>query len=310
MGLGVPCCFAMATRVQSRYMKQSSGTKIAHICAGAVSHRNDDHVAILDEAGVTDILVIDGGTSVAERDYIDPVDGDVAWFVHAFTAALRCTPRSGRRQHDCVHAALDVVRARFEHLTAQASVPPHAWPIAALTWLRIDERDGARRARLYALGDCTSLLRMPNGACIDADPFVNPQDAVLRAEIARLRAEGLADPDQRRERMLPMLRARRAFQNTQPAPNILCLRPRGRLAARVRTIDLEPGACLLVTTDGFYRLVTPYRRYTAAELFNACRERGLPAMLDELRRFEATGGTGESAVKAADDASAVIWGAW
>lgn len=282
--------------------------KIAHISAGAAPHRNDDHVAVFDHAGATDILVIDGGTSVAERDYLDLVHGDVAWFVHAFTAALEQELAPGRGQQECVHRAIDAVRARFERMTGQVATPLHAWPIAAMTWLRVDDQDGVRRAALYSLGDCTSLLRTAAGDCIDLDPFVNPQDAILQAKIAKLRAEGVTDPERRRERMLPMLRARREFQNTQPAPTVLCLRPNGAFQARVRSVDLAPGTSLLIMTDGFYRLVDPYGRYTAGALVDACLARGLPAMLDELRTHEAVaGGTGARAVKAADDASAAMW---
>jgi len=281
---------------------------IAHLSAGAVAHRNDDHVAVFTHAGATDILVIDGGTSVAERDYLDPIHGDVAWFVHAFTAALEHELQPGRSQQECVHAAIDRVRARFDDITDRTPVPLYAWPIAAMTWMRVSARDGARCATLYGLGDCKSLLRTPSGACIDLDPFVNPQDAVLQAEIAKLRAEGVGDPVERRERMLPMLRARREFQNTQPAPAVLCLRPNGVFDARVRCIDLEPGASVLVMTDGFYRLVDPYGRYTDSELVESCIEQGLPAMLEQLRTHESVaGGTAVRAVKAADDASAAIW---
>ncbi len=282
--------------------------KIAHICAGATPHRNDDHVTVFERAGVTDILVIDGGTSVAERDYLDPVHGDVTWFVHAFTQALEQEIALGRGQQDCVHAAIGVVHASFERMTGQGAMPLHAWPIAAMTWIRIDERNGGRRAALYGLGDCTSLLHTAAGGCIDLDPFVNPQDAVLQTGIAALRAEGVTDPEQRRERMLPMLRARRAFQNTQPGPTVLCLRPNGAFQARLRSVDLDPGTSLLIMTDGFYRLVDPYGCYTDGALMGACLERGLPAMLDELRTHEAfAGGTAARAVKAADDASAAIW---
>ncbi|WP_312485427.1 hypothetical protein [Massilia timonae] len=215
--------------------------KITYISAGATSHRNDDHVAVFEHAGATDILVIDGGTSVTERDYLDRVHGDVTWFVHAFTAALEQELAPGRSQQECVHAAIDAVRARFEEIIGQDAMPLHAWPIAAMTWMR-------------------------------------------------------------------MLRARREFQNTQPAPTVLCLRPNGAFQARVRSLDLKPGTSLLIMTDGFYRLVDPYGRYTDRALVGACLERGLLAMLDELRTHESvSGGTGVRAVKAADDASAAIW---
>ncbi|WP_313170015.1 protein phosphatase 2C domain-containing protein [Massilia oculi] len=282
--------------------------KIQHISAGATSQRNDDHVAVFNHAGTTDILVIDGGTSVAERDYLDPVHGDVTWFVHAFTAALEQELAPGRGQQECVHAAIGVVRSGFEQMAGHSAMPLHAWPIAAMTWLRVGERNGIQRAALYSLGDCKTLLHTAAGGCIDLDPFVNPQDAVLQAQIEKLRAEGVTDPEQRRERMLPMLRARREFQNTQPAPTVLCLHPNGAFQARVQNVELAPGTSLLIMTDGFYRLVDPYGRYTDDALVEACLERGLPAMLDELRTHEAvTGGTGARAVKAADDASVAIW---
>ena len=88
--------------------------KIEHISIGAYpgSQRNDDHVALFTSAGATDIVVIDGASSVADRDYIDERQGDVAWFVHAFTAALEKTLTSGRNQQDCVWVAIADVRAR------------------------------------------------------------------------------------------------------------------------------------------------------------------------------------------------------
>ena len=284
--------------------------KIEHICAGARpgSPRNDDHIAVFNSNGLTDIVVIDGGTSVAERDYIDEIQGDVAWFVHAFTTALENTLMFGRDQHDSVAIAIASVHALFTQMTAGRSIPLHAWPIAAMTWLSIAQTIDASQATLYSLGDCKTLLRTAAGDCVDLDPFVNPQEAVLQDVIATLTTEGIENPVQRRERMLPMLRARREFQNTAPAPSVLCLAPNGPFQARIRNIDLAPGASVLVMTDGFYRLVDTYGLYTDEGLMAACIERGLSAQLDELRNHESTSlSTGARSVKAADDASAVLW---
>lgn len=282
--------------------------RIDHITSGAVSDRNDDHVAVFNHAGITDILVLDGASSVAERDYIEPEQGDVAWFVHAFTAALEQTLGAERSQADSVIAAVESLWSRLAHTMQTSPAPLHAWPIAALTWLRIDTQHGVSRACLYSLGDCKSLQHTPHGGCVDLDPFVNPQENIVQAEIARLRAEGVNSAAERRARMLPMLRARREFQNSAPAPEILCLRPHGAFAPRLRQFDLEPDTSILIMSDGFYRLVDPYGLYTDATLMDACLDRGLAAMLDGLRTHEATtGGTGTQAVKAADDASAVLW---
>ena len=282
--------------------------KIENISAGASARRNDDHIAVFSSDGLTDIVVIDGGTSVAERDYIDPIQGDVAWFVHAFTAALEQTLAPGRSQQDCVAVAIAQVKTLFIQGTSGRNVPLYAWPIAAMTWVRIAQRGGATQAMLYSLGDCKTLLRTVSGDCVDLDPFVNPQEAVLQDVIATLTAEGIDDQVYRRDRMLPMLRARREDQNTAPAPSVLCLDPNGPFQARIRHVDLRPADSLLLMTDGFYRLVDTYGLYTDAMLMEACLDRGLSAQLDELRNFEsASNASGARSVKAADDASAALW---
>ena len=281
--------------------------KIEHISSGASALRNDDHIAVFCSDGLTDIVVIDGGTSVAAQDYIDHIQGDVAWFVHAFTAALEQTLAPGRSQQDCVVMAIAQVKALFIHETSGHSVPLYAWPIAAMTWTRIAQHDGAAQAMLYSLGDCKALLRTVSGDCVDLDPFVNPQEAVLRDVIATLTTEGIDDPVHRRARMLPMLRARREDQNTAPAPSVLCLDPNGTFQARIRHINLWPSESLLVMTDGFYRLVDTYGLYTDAKLMEACLDRGLSTQLDELRNYESASNASEArSVKAADDASAAL----
>ena len=284
--------------------------KIEQISAGANpnSQHNDDHIAVFTCAGVTDIVVIDGGSSVAERDYIDEVRGDVTWFVHAFTDSLQKALVPGRDQPDCVRMAIADVRAQFRQLTTGRDVPLHAWPIAAMTWLRISYHDEAAHATLYCLGDCKTLLYTANGPCIDLDPFVNPQEAVLQDVIARLTADGIEDPASRREQMLPMLRARRVSQNLAPAPGVLCLDPNGPFQARRHSVELTHDASVLVMTDGFYRLVDLYGLYTDSTLVEACITHGLKTQLDKLRNYEATcARTAARAVKAADDASAALW---
>ena len=120
-------------------------------------------------------------------------------------------------------------------------------------------------------------------------------------------SEGVIDPTLRRERLLPMLRRRREEQNMAPAPQSLCLAPAGPFAARRYAVRAEPGTTLLVMTDGFYRLVDPYRLYNDAGLLRACAQGRLGALLGELREHERLSGGAGMAVKQADDASAVVW---
>ncbi|TWI67623.1 hypothetical protein IP91_01740 [Pseudoduganella lurida] len=276
------------------------------LSVGATPAHNEDHIAILDSPGMTDLLVLDGGTSVAARDYIDEIDGDVVWFVRRFCAAVEPAIAAGLDQREAVHCAIDTVRAAFQERAAHHDVPVHAWPIAALTWIRITPAAGAHRLQLYCLGDCISLLALADGSVRDLDPYTNPQEAVLQTAIARLRAEGVHDPAERHARLLPLLRKRREEQNMAPRPTVLCLKPDGPFAARRHEAVAPAGAFLLGMTDGFYRVVDSYGLHTQASLAALCAGGNLHNALAQLRRHEAGNDAGQ-AVKKADDASAVWW---
>lgn len=289
---------------------RSEHMRIEVVSAGATAGHNEDWAGHVHSDGVTDLVVIDGGTSVADRDYVAPGTGDVVWFVSQFAAALGRCIDAGLGQHAAVHAAIESTSGAYRELAAGQDVPAYAWPIAALTWTRITRTDAGHRAQLYCLGDCKTLLRDAGGGVVDLDPFVNPQEGVLRAEIARLRAEGIVDGPERHARLLPLLRARRAFQNTAEGPAALCLRPNGDFQARTVDASLPPGATVLGMTDGFYRLVDTYALHTPESLAALCVERGLQPALSQLRSFEQDAQAKAAAagsVKRADDASAILW---
>jgi len=277
------------------------------VSEGAGKGSNEDLVAVHERDGVTDVLVLDGGSSVAARDYADASLGDVAWFVRRFAREAERLLDAYDGVAAVIDAALDRTRAAYLGRIDGQAVPDHAWPIAALTWTRIRHHAADDDIELFCLGDCKTLLRAADGTVRDLDPWINPQEGVLQAALAALRAEGVHDPAGRHARMLPALRARREQQNAAAAPDVLCLRPAGRFKARRATLRAAPGSSLLGMTDGFYRLADPYGLYADGSLAQACLERGLAAMLAELRAAEAAGRSGGMPLKAADDASAVLW---
>lgn len=280
---------------------------ISSITSAGGSAPNEDLIAVVEHDGVTDILVLDGATSVADTNYIDSVGGDVAWFVAQFCVALKQVLAPGRSQHDSVAMALQGLNALFTETTAGTDIPAYAHPIAALTWLRITQADGAPMLQAYCVGDCKAFIRAADGSVVDIDPFVNPQEQLLQGEMARLRAQGIVDAAARKAALMPMLRERRVAQNASPAPTVLCLAPRGALAAREYTLALAPTACVLAMTDGFHRLVDTYHLHTVEELASLCVHEGLAAVHQRLRAFEAQQGASHGlSVKRADDAAAVM----
>lgn len=284
-----------------------SDMNIQSISAGASAGSNEDLVAVYRGDGVTDIVVIDGGTSVADDNYIDRERGDVVWFVSQFASALEQAIHRDWPQQDSVALALRNLRAVFLGQPGAAAMPLYAWPIAAMTWLRLREGDAGMAVQAYCLGDCKAFLQHADASVLDLDPYVNPQELVLQSELARLAAQGVAGIDERRARLMPMLRARREFLNTAPAPTVLCLDPRGPLLAREHSAPVPHGSTLLAMTDGFYRMVDTYAMHTVEALAALCRAQGLEAMMQQLRAFEAGKlGSNSLSVKRADDASAVM----
>jgi len=267
---------------------------------------NEDLVAVFDTDGLIDLLVLDGATSVADRQVVDACQGDVAWFVQAFAAALGPVIDATRSQADSVQLALaSVQHAYFDGIAGQ-DVPIYAWPLAALTWIRIRPSAGQLALSLYCLGDCKAFAVDADGVVIDLDPYVNPFETVVQEAVAALAREGVIDPLERRTRLLPLLRTRREAQHGAEAPTTLCLQPCGPFQARETTLRLPAGTAVLAMTDGFNRLADAYGLYTQEDLARHCRTAGLAGPMAELRAWEARA-TKTLAVKNADDASAVMW---
>jgi hypothetical protein len=281
---------------------------LQQVSSGAIDGHNEDLIAVMEHDGCIDIVVMDGASSVADRDYIDTEAGDVVWFVNTFAAALADVSTREIDQPQSVLLALERVRARFDERAGERTIPLYAHPIAAMTWIRITDNGDGATLDLYCLGDCKVFLLSPGQDVVDLDPWVNPQEAVVQAQVAQLAAQGVSDAADRRERLLPMLRARREEQNTAEAPGCLCLQPRGPFAARSYTLRADPGAMLLAMTDGFSRIVDTYNLCSIDDLAQRCLRGELSALLAGLRAFES--GQSDSAsttVKRSDDASAVAW---
>jgi len=270
---------------------------------------NEDVVAVFEGDGCTDLVLLDGATPLTDDRCLALGASDPAWFVRRFVRELGRVLRPDADQQTLVLEALDGTRAAYRAAGGSADVPPHAWPIATLAWVRVRDPDaaGIHALEWFCLGDSKVLLQLPDGAVRDLDPFDNPQERATQAHVAGLVAEGIHDPAERWARLLPMLRARRHEQNTAARPAVLCLEPRGPFDARAARGAAPPGALLLVASDGLYRLVDTYGLHTDASLLDACRTRGLDALLDELRAFEAGKKAAGLAAKTADDASAIAW---
>jgi hypothetical protein len=74
------------------------------------------------------------------------------------------------------------------------------------------------------------------------------------------------------------------------------------------TRDFEPGAVILLTSDGFLALVSDYGAYDLEGLMKAARDKGLAALGAALRAIEEEDAAGEKfpRFKKSDDATALL----
>lgn len=280
---------------------------VAVVSEGSNRRSNEDWAGTIVTERHIDLIIIDGATSVSDKNYIDPDKGDVVWFVNSFTSELSAAIKSDMGQDEAVHVAIGRLWEQFSRRINGIDVPVYAWPIAAMTWIRLTEAGEGWDLELYCLGDCKALMRNPDGSVCDLDPFVNPQEAIVRLATAKLSVDRIVDPAIRRAHLLPMLRARREEQNCMANTNALCLRPNGRLNPRKYQRMVSAGTAVLAMTDGFYRLVDVYGLHTPETLAALCVTASPQAALAQLRSFEATTTNAGLSVKQADDASAIVW---
>lgn len=278
-------------------------TNITSLSSAAADKSNEDLIAShLHGDGTLDVLIFDGASSVSDQHYLDKQCGDPAWFVQQFAATLLQVAAPAIKQADSLDLALHTLHEQHSKLLQSTTMPVYARPIAAITWLRV-HTDG-KHASIYALGDCKAFLLDAEGKASELDPYINPQEGILKTAIEQLKQEGL-DEQARWARLLPMLRERRVAQNMSEHPSILCLYPQGRFAAREHHIPLTSSGHLLLMSDGFYRLVDSYHLYDDQSLMQACATRGPDALMQELRAHEAGKADGMT-VKKTDDASVVM----
>jgi molybdopterin biosynthesis enzyme len=69
-------------------MTPKQSMKIAKISSPGKNAHNEDLIAAYQTEGAMDIVIMDGGTSVADRIYTDSAIGDVVWFVRNFALSL------------------------------------------------------------------------------------------------------------------------------------------------------------------------------------------------------------------------------
>ena len=264
---------------------------------GGMKRGAGDDRSVFDEAAGW-AAVIDGATDVGPVRLFPEAESDAACFADLFARELVTHPARpdepmldyfGRIAISLREAA---IRASRVTLT---DAPLASLPTAAATFVRA--RNGFLEGA--TLGDTLAIVRQPDGAIGLIGDGGKPAD-----EQARAKKVMMMSPDQR----LKWLQDTRALQNTPKGYWVFGVQSEAAAHIVIQTQPCPQGTRALLVSDGFYRLVSPYGRYTDAELIDQAGREGLGALLTELRSLEVN--SADDAIigrfKTSDDATALL----
>lgn len=235
---------------------------------GQIGSPNDDRVGAHPLRG----WVVDGATDLGEPGLLGD-QGGAAWLATQASLGFARTEAADVRTVCAdmfAHVASRFDAERRRDVTAPWELPKAAFAVVQLVGDRLDIAWGA---------DCPVLLWSGGTAtwCTGA-----PDTSVEAADAAALgigqggapHITGAVLADRRAQRM----QADHAALSPDPDAS-------ARIT-RYNSLPVVAGDEVLVMSDGFSALVSDYRRYTGETLMAAVRQRGLAALVEEIREIE------------------------
>src|SRR5690606_21611077 len=230
---------------------------------GMKTGAGDDRYVFDEAAGWA--CVIDGATDVGPVRIFRTGETDAARFAELLAAGLLAAPAGADESPEAYFARfLPRLRAAVEKEARipLTDAPRSSWPTAAGTWVRA--RGGMVEGA--TLGDAITIVRTPAGQVTVCGESGKPAEEQTRAR----RVMSLSPEDRRK-----WLQDVRALHNTEKGYWVFGAETEAAAHIVHQSAPAPPGTRVLMMTDGFYRLVSPYGRYGDAELIEAASRQGL-----------------------------------
>lgn len=263
---------------------------------GMKTGTGDDRYAFDESGGWA--CVIDGATDVGPVRIFSAAESDAARYAEIFAAEIVRGPADPREIPQAWFARLlPRLRAAVEREARipLKDVPLASYPTAAATWVR------HRKGRLEGatLGDSMAIVKSPDGAVTVFGEATKAADEQGRAQTVMAMT-----PEDR----LKWLQDVRAIHNTPQGYWVFGVQPEAAAHIVYQDCAAPAGTKALVMTDGFYRLVSSYGRYTDEGLIDAAIARGLGELMRELRDMERSSEDDAKIgrFKTSDDATALL----
>ena len=292
---------------------------------GDADKPNEDSFAHNESAA----LVVDGATMLG--DPLMPGPSDAAWIAQ-FGARRLMAHLQDQEPKKALRSAMADAEKSFKALRRREMEEPWQLPCASVmlvadaqTRLPLRAKPGkgevaaagsalarvaseSRRGLEFMwLGDCGAILQQANTVTVVGETMAKRGEESGRArKMAQEKKVSSAAPGVRTQ-FMTHLRAARARINSG---DYWLFTPDKRAAAHAqrRIVKIEPGALLLLASDGFLALASDYGAYDAAGLIAAAKSKGLAVLGEELRAIENddAGGDRFARFKKSDDATALL----
>ena len=237
---------------------------------------NDDALGCTAQA-----WVIDGATSIGRS--VLGVESDARWLAQAVDRHLRLLLEVEPEQSSetLLRRLLNDIQGDFRAQSGRDWHDLEDMPAACLSLLRI--RGG--EIELLNIGDSRILVEGADGQVRSfGDSALYELDRQSLAHFCRMREEH------------PQWDHAELFKASRPRRQNRLLMNKPGATGRWTSADRWPGVArdltlaalrsFVLMTDGFDRLVEPFRRYTDEQLLRRLEDVGVSAMLDELREIE------------------------
>ncbi|HCK5044386.1 protein phosphatase 2C domain-containing protein [Pseudomonas aeruginosa] len=264
---------------------------------------NDDALGCTAQAA----WVIDGATSIGRS--VLGVESDARWLAQAVDRHLRLLLEVEPEQSSetLLRRLLNDIQGDFRAQSGRDWHDLEDMPAACLSLLRI--RGG--EIELLNIGDSRILVEGADGQVRSfGDSALHELDRQSLAHFCRMREEHPQwDHAELFKASRPRVRQNRLLMNKPEGYWALDISDRWLGQVQRETLPLAALRSFVLMTDGFDRLVEPFRRYTDEQLLRRLEDVGVSALLDELREIEQ--GDDQALAfprfKIHDDASA-LWG--
>ncbi len=264
----------------SGWIEQHMPLKIIEVLSAPSGTVNEDCVGA--EAALA--WVIDAATDVIEEALVGTAS-DAAWFAVALNAALCRYSHNPPADLARLPALLAPELAdEFDRAARRKPKQRYEHPSAAALVVR----EGDKGLDYVSVGDCTLLLETSSGFARIGTEAADAGDACISDAIRRYQErEAMPTAESARSYIWPKIRARRAQMNEPEGYGVWSITPPPAHYVCAGTVQPVEGGTALLATDGLFRLVDVFARYSEQAMFKLALSRGLGALVEELRRLEA-----------------------